>query len=268
MSWAGRANTDWVTNNDILDAISVGAFSIKAGQSIPANNNFITADEATSKLKINALGGATRWPTKGEFVSSITYYPAADNFYITASAYGDHATVCSPGGTHLLIPLYTSNSNGQFNIGDILYVLDGGAYVPIASSSYTRPANWAVAPNTISIMIGPDRWWLYYDIEGSDLLEMGNCSSNPGEPVKPNVGINVSGDIGGTRIQVTSTTAVTSTLSIDVTWVDGGGNYNTFNLVIPNGGTQDTRFTSGTIYDIIGISSVSPSEDANYYYVY
>lgn len=72
MSWTGLNPTDWVTNNNAQDAVNTGALTLKGGQSIPANSNWMTKDEANTKLDVNNISGtATDWLVKSQLNSNL-----------------------------------------------------------------------------------------------------------------------------------------------------------------------------------------------------
>ena len=75
MSWGSLGSTKWPTNNDILDAISLGIFTLRPSQTLSSNNNFITVSEANTKIAIVTITGtSTRWPVKSEFVAESTTF--------------------------------------------------------------------------------------------------------------------------------------------------------------------------------------------------
>src|SRR5690606_1181364 len=57
MAWLTRGYFDWITNNDVLEGLALDAFTLKPGQSVPADNNFMTISEANAKLDIVAVSG-------------------------------------------------------------------------------------------------------------------------------------------------------------------------------------------------------------------
>jgi len=65
MGYNDRGPNDWITNAEIQDAINNGLIQLNAGQSVTTNNNWITTNEANTKLRIVPIGGGgTNWITK------------------------------------------------------------------------------------------------------------------------------------------------------------------------------------------------------------
>lgn len=163
MSWSGISSTTWPTNNDVLDAIANGVFTLKLGQSVSANNNWITVAEANAKLNITTISGtSTRWPVKSEFVSSVTYYPIGDT--------GEGATDSDPSSSCAVVfpsemYFYTTNSNGIVNIGDYVYIFNGSSYVPYPDTSGTS--------RYISYFQGGVRVWIEQFL--GLISDKGNC---------------------------------------------------------------------------------------------
>ena len=156
MSWAGRGSNDFVTNNDVLDAISTGVFTLQSGQSVSANNNFITKSEANTKLNITTITGtSTDWPRKAQFVSASTYY-------FMGVAYEGSSSVdsCSFGGYSF--NFYTTT--GTISIGDIIYYLSGGIYYPYVYTDFTF-LSWS----------DDYAYWMELDYATGAIIDLGNC---------------------------------------------------------------------------------------------
>lgn len=74
MGYNDRGPNDWITNNEIQDAINNGLLSLKSGQSVVNNNTWITTDEANQKLNISAITGTgSNWITKNQIVATAQY---------------------------------------------------------------------------------------------------------------------------------------------------------------------------------------------------
>lgn len=73
MAWSSLLNTQWVSRNDLQDAVTTGVFTLKAGQSIPAGNNWVIRSEV--ETWINAIvtsGTSAQWPQKSWIVPVTT----------------------------------------------------------------------------------------------------------------------------------------------------------------------------------------------------
>ena len=139
MSWSGIQNNNWVTNNDVLEAVADGDIVINSGQSVPANNNWITVNEANIKLDITPITGTTtRWPVKSELLKDI---PSCD-LQVTFVSKTDESYTGADDGT-ITITASTSNPDG------FLLSKNGGTSYPFTGTS---PFTFtALAPGTYNI---------------------------------------------------------------------------------------------------------------------
>lgn len=182
MSWADIGANDWVTNNNAQDAVNNGLFSLKSGQSIPANNNFMTISEANAKLNITAVGGTgTTWIKKNQFGGAITVVQINGVNELTSySGYGsssDNGFACTvlnnPGDFQEYIYdiwLGTTDSDGIVRVGSrIYYALNNPQpFNPINRNDY----------NVIGFIDnnGIHRW-MKFDPTSNEVIAVGNCST-------------------------------------------------------------------------------------------
>ena len=130
MSWAGLGSSDFVSGNNLQDAVNNSIFTLKAGQSIPANNTFLTKSEIEARVNVTiSTGSSSDFPTKASvsssgppLISSTAYYHASNRWLATIEE-----TLC---GTHYTV--YCVQTADTILTGDTLYTNSGGT-TPVAN---------------------------------------------------------------------------------------------------------------------------------------
>jgi len=272
MSWVGLNPTDWVTNNNAQDAVNTGVFTLKSGQSIPANTNWITKSEAFSKLNINDIGGvATSWMTKNQFVSSTSYYKV--NTYLpsgqTQSPWAYNNTVNNSGAACSLTmywpeaDLYTYNSSGIIEVGDTLLGQDKYAapsgwytyYVPDGRKAYLRVTNYPGYTNILGYV-----------------AEKGYCSALTANTIA----ISYSGwnPTGYYNVFMSAQYAVTSNITITIV-VTGDVSSSTQHITVSMLSGQSSAEQEGQLVGFqsndtisVALAGTSPTSDSTYNYYY
>lgn len=73
MAWAPLLSNQWVSCNDLQDAVTTGVFTLKAGQTIPATNQWITRTQAETWINCTVTNGtASQWPQKSWIIPATT----------------------------------------------------------------------------------------------------------------------------------------------------------------------------------------------------
>lgn len=165
MGWAELGATDWVTNSNAKNAVDIGVFSLKPGQSVPSNDNFLTKGEAAAKLNINSISGeSNEWPTKNQLIASVNYTAVSGCYYyyqdISSSEY-----VCSIYGDETY---YNATEGSGWNMGDVIYGKYGSVYEPLTG--------WDTE-SYLSYTEGGVRKWLKISFAGGVVIEMGTCNT-------------------------------------------------------------------------------------------
>lgn len=74
MSWSALAANQWVSRNDLQDAVNTSVFTLKSGQTIPAGNNWVTRTEVETWINATVTQGASnQWPQKSWIIASATW---------------------------------------------------------------------------------------------------------------------------------------------------------------------------------------------------
>lgn len=130
MAWGDLASNQMVTFTDA----QTSSFVLNSGQSPVTSNECMTKSQALTKYNIDA--SAMSAYASNQLVPKSVW---SNGFYIINDTNG-YAINCSielsNGGT-----LYTTNSNGIINIGDILYVEDAGPNVSGAGTTSYNAIN-------------------------------------------------------------------------------------------------------------------------------
>lgn len=72
MAWASLSNNQFISRNDLQDAVNTGVFNLNASQTIPSGNQFITRQEAETWVNVTVTNGASnQWPQKSWLVANI-----------------------------------------------------------------------------------------------------------------------------------------------------------------------------------------------------
>lgn len=74
MAWSNLIGTGFITGNDLRDAVNNGLFTLKPGQSIPANNTFLNSSYIMDLVDIKNIntGNGGRFPVKSEIIKNVT----------------------------------------------------------------------------------------------------------------------------------------------------------------------------------------------------
>lgn len=87
MAWSSLANNQWVSRTDLQNAVTTGVFTLKAGQSIPVGNNWVTRTNVETWINATVSNGTSlQWPQKSWIIPAacpggIQAYETADIFY-------------------------------------------------------------------------------------------------------------------------------------------------------------------------------------------
>ncbi|WP_113639263.1 hypothetical protein [Nubsella zeaxanthinifaciens] len=124
MSWAGLGANDFVTGNNLQDAVNNAIFSLKAGQSIPAVNNFLAKAQIEALVNVTiSSGSGTDFVVKSAIIASgpvliayQSYYDASNRWISTI-----REMLCDAP-----INLYSLKSLNDISVGDAVYANAAG----------------------------------------------------------------------------------------------------------------------------------------------
>ena len=164
MSWSGLASNQMVTFTNA----QTSPFTLNAGQSPVTSNECMTKLQALTKYNLDASAMSAyannQLVPKSVWVSGVVYYPFATSL-VSAT---ELTNACS--FSFDTFTLYTTNSNGIVNVGDIVYYLDGGVYYP-----YYAPETPYISYNEGStrkvILTDPDN-------DTGEILSKEDCSTS------------------------------------------------------------------------------------------
>ncbi len=124
MSWSGLGTNDWVPNNDAQDAVNNGLVYLNSGQTIPANNTWMTISEANTKLVIDFISGnGSNWVNKG-LINPILDIPCGTEFEVNSNVnyYERIVTVGTTSGSiDIDLDIYWNNSYNTIGV----YITNG-----------------------------------------------------------------------------------------------------------------------------------------------
>jgi hypothetical protein len=163
MAFVDLASNEMVTFTNA----ATGGFTLNAGQSNVTSNECMTKTQALTKYNLSASAmsayASNQLVPKSTWVNGITYYAFCTNWISSTSAVG----ACS--STLVTDTLYTTNSSGIINTGDVAYYLFSGVYYPYDFNE-TPFASYNE---------GSTRKVLEINATNGTVISKNNCSSGP-----------------------------------------------------------------------------------------
>lgn len=125
MAWASLASNQFVSRNDLQDAVTTGVFFLRPSQTIPAGNNFVTRSEVETWIYASVTSGASnQWPQKSWIIAIATTTTTTTTTSTTTTTVSPFRSHISYNGTYqiayfcdmLLFPntVYTTNTNPPY----------------------------------------------------------------------------------------------------------------------------------------------------------
>lgn len=207
MAWASLASNQWVSRNDLQDAVTTGVFTLKPGQTIPAGDKWVTRSEIETWINATVSSGASnQWPQKSWITASTT---------TTTST-----TTTSTTTTTTSVPSFTMEGDNN-NTADVLNEIIGLTFYNGVTFLSTVDFDPVVAPGEFRFQTGitptqPTVTRIDASVGGTNGLEYHIILRKNGVDIASDTPFTMSGSPMNVSITLTSTIAINDDDTITV----------------------------------------------------
>jgi len=149
MAWASLASNQWISRNDLQDAVTTGVFLLRPSQSIPAGNNFVTRLEVETWIYATVSTGASnQWPQKSWLTPIVVTTTSTTSTSTTTTTTTLSPTTTTTTTVH--VPSFVVNVHNDTSDVNINQVHGTGGYVgpfsyPLLPGQDATDNNWPMA---------------------------------------------------------------------------------------------------------------------------